>query len=153
MYNNNICYGRLLGVLMLSFFMAACGNDEAPTPIDLISEIIISDNSNNGNGSDIEVNFSKQLSTNQIKEYRIFAIKATKAAGFSIEQANSIDPERYTSVAPDDIYKIKGRVLEAETNSNPQKSSKSCQKNNLCSNKYKKSVGSGICKSPSLFLP
>jgi hypothetical protein len=103
----------LLAISTAMILGSSCSDD--PIPIEVISQIIISDNANNGNASDIEVNFTKQYNTDQVSEYRILAIKVDKATNFSLDKANAVGPANYTHVAPVDIYKIKGKTLAIDT--------------------------------------
>jgi len=106
---------RIIVLLLVPFFLINCSREIDPVAIVEISDIIISDHSNNDNGSDIEVNFTKQISTSQIKEYRIFTIKATLSLDFGMEEAIALAPEFYTAVNPEDIYPVQGKTLTADT--------------------------------------
>ncbi|MEM9848609.1 MAG: hypothetical protein AAF847_12010, partial [Bacteroidota bacterium] len=71
---------------LIPLLLFAC-SDEAVPIIEAVSAVEVQDNGNKGNGSDIEVHWKKQLSTTDIKEYRVFAMKAEKAVDFDIEKA------------------------------------------------------------------
>jgi len=103
-------------ILLFPILFISC-EGEAPDPIDFgpVSEIIVMDNGNVGNGSDIEVNFKKQLDLNNIGEFHLFAIKASKATAFSLEMANDMSADRYTTIQRDETFPVKGKVLTAQT--------------------------------------
>ncbi|MEL6256883.1 MAG: SMP-30/gluconolactonase/LRE family protein [Bacteroidota bacterium] len=104
----------LLFISPLYFF--SC-EGEAPEPVDFgpVSEIVVMDNGNIGNASDIEINFKKQLDLKNIGEYRIFAIKAASASSFTLEMANDMASDRYTSIRTDETYPVKGKELTAQS--------------------------------------
>ncbi|MEN0045597.1 MAG: hypothetical protein AAF806_00925 [Bacteroidota bacterium] len=105
---------QTLFLLVLSFFLWTCIDESALPELEGIQEIEAQDNGNRGNASDIEVFFRKQFETNDIQEYRIFAIKSDKAAAFSLEDANAMPTDKYTQVGLNETYPIKGKVLAAD---------------------------------------
>lgn len=62
------------------------------------SQITATDVSNNHNGLDLEVSFAKANDEQKIAEYRVIAVKANKANGFGVNDANS--SSYFKSVAP-----------------------------------------------------
>ena len=100
----------LLAILLLQ----SCDDPEvlAP-PLDGVSDIQVFDNGNSGNGSDFEVNFTKESVTANIAEYRVFFVKSGEP-DLSLEEANGIPLERYTSAHPDDIFPISGVRLSTD---------------------------------------
>lgn len=100
-------------LLILAGFISC---EENVSPIDLapVSEIIVADNGNEGNASDIEVNFKKQLDLNPIKEYRLFAVKETKASSFDLTSADALSSDFYTSITTTETFPVKGKVLAAD---------------------------------------
>ncbi|MEM8526620.1 MAG: hypothetical protein AAGG68_18395 [Bacteroidota bacterium] len=105
---------KLTLLFILSFTLWTCTDDTALPALESIKEIEPQDNDNKGDASDIEVFFRKQLETNNIQEYRIFAIKSDKAAAFTLEDANAMPTERYTQVGINETYPIKGKVLAVD---------------------------------------
>lgn len=97
---------------LIPLLLFAC-SDEAVPIIEAVSAVEVQDNGNKGNGSDIEVHWKKQLSTTDIKEYRVFAMKAEKAVDFDIEKANQATAEQYISVDVDEVYPLRGKKLQA----------------------------------------
>ncbi len=70
-----------------------CSNDDAgPSPIVLetITNLIVTDMGNNGNGTDLQVSFTKVADESNVAEYRIFVIKSTNSSGFNLANALSI---------------------------------------------------------------
>ena len=57
---------------------------------------------NNGDGSDLSVNFttSNPVAESAIEEYRIFVATASAAPGFSVETALGVTPANYTTRSP-----------------------------------------------------
>lgn len=107
-------FRNTLLILISSFALWTCTDESALPALEGIQEIEAQDNGNRGNASDIEVFFRKQFETNDIQEYRIFAIKSDKAAAFSLEDANAMSTEKYTQVDINETYPIKGKVLAAD---------------------------------------
>ncbi|MEL6717193.1 MAG: hypothetical protein AAFP82_00595, partial [Bacteroidota bacterium] len=107
-------FQTFLSLLFLSLFLWTCIDESALPNIEAIQEIEAQDNGNRGNASDIEVFFRKQFETNNIEEYRIFAIKTDKADAFTVEDAQEMATERYTPVGINETYPIKGKVLAAD---------------------------------------
>jgi len=112
--NNHRIYLLLTSILILSFSLWNCSDENALPAIEVIKDIEAQDNGNRGNASDIEVFFRKQFETNNIQEYRIFAIKSDKASVFTLEDANAMPSEKYTQVNINETYPIKGKILAAE---------------------------------------
>jgi len=99
-------------LFVLSVF-ASCSKSEPADSLSNVSKIIVADNGNSGNASDLEINFQKQFDTKNILEYRIFLIKAENLKSFNQEIAEQITDEGYESVLPDNIYPIKGHRLKS----------------------------------------
>ncbi len=100
-------------LITLSLILSGCFSNEDPEPLETVSDIIVSDNGNHGNGSDIEVNFTKPVDEKYVAEYRILVLKSENIQSFTVGDANNLAPDRFTVVDPDEIYPIQGKVLEA----------------------------------------
>ncbi|MDW3647097.1 MAG: SMP-30/gluconolactonase/LRE family protein [Bacteroidia bacterium] len=107
----------LLLLLFISPLIFISCEGEVPEPIDFgpVSEIIVMDNGNVGDASDIEVNFNKQLDLQNIAEYRLFALKSNRVANFGLEIAGAMASERYTLIQTDETYPVKGKELTAQS--------------------------------------
>lgn len=65
-----------------------------------VTDLKVSDIGNVGNGSDLEVTFVKASGeTKTVKAYRVFVVKAEKAADFKLKVANAAVAEQYTEIA------------------------------------------------------
>ena len=84
-------------LVVIVLFILSCSSDSDRLEFTPVSNIIILDNGNNNDGSDIEINFDKQLSPQGIKEYRVFLIPSSMSTGFDIEAAEELTPELYTA--------------------------------------------------------
>lgn len=69
-------------------------------PSDPATSLAATDIADNGNGSDIQVFFTKANNENKVGEYRVFVVKAASAAGFNLTQAQSAPATSYFSIAP-----------------------------------------------------
>lgn len=101
----------LLSVMVL---LSAC-NGEDPLPLENIREVFGADNGNNGDGSDIEVFFTKQLDFTGIAEYRAMVIKADGAVDFGLAQGASVAADSYVAAFPEDVFPVKGITFLAST--------------------------------------
>lgn len=70
---------------------------------DIASDLTVQDVSNNGDGRDIEIAFTKAIDENTIDEYRIIVIKAEDSLTFNLETANSVAPGNYTVISKQGI--------------------------------------------------
>lgn len=95
--------------------LLSCSEREPLMTIDNVSNIVIADNGNSGDGSDIEVNFKKQIRTQDILEYRIMLIKYENADAFTKSTAASLDETLYESVTPSNIFPVKGLSFSADS--------------------------------------
>jgi len=104
-------------LLLCAFLYPACegGDIPASTALDPVINILVLDNGNNGNASDIELNFMQQRSTSDVKEYRAIAVKKDQVASFDLAKANGISPDNYTKIAVDEVYPVKGKALSAQS--------------------------------------
>lgn len=101
--------GRIVGWnLIITLILTSCANNEDPLPIDLVTDIIVSDNGNEGNASDIEVNFTKQIPTENIREYRVFLVKSSLLNNISEDEINSLTEDRYASAMPEEVFPVQG---------------------------------------------
>lgn len=104
-------------LLFCTLLYPACEGEDFPasTTLDPVINILVLDNGNNGNASDIELNFMQQRSTAEVKEYRAIALKKDQAASFDLAKANGISPDNYTKIAVDEVYPVKGKTLTAQS--------------------------------------
>ena len=103
-----------LALLIVVASLQSCDKQEIlGPPIETVLDITPKDMANQGDGSDIEVFFTKQFDTEDILEYRIIALKVDAASAFTLEIAENLASEEYRRVAPNDIYPIKGLQLDA----------------------------------------
>ena len=94
--------------LLSCSLIISCSSEEKAPPLEGISDIIVSDNGNQGNGSDLEINFDEQLDQSLISSYRVFVVKAENANSFTTESAESLSSDRFEIGMPDDIFPIQG---------------------------------------------
>ncbi len=92
-------------VMLLASFLTNCSGDDPETPGNVdapaVQGVSIDDITNNGNGSDIEVSFSKVDDETLLEEYRIFVVRSDAASSFDLAAAESSGSDAYTSVPVD----------------------------------------------------
>ena len=66
----------------------------------VVSEVIVSDVSNLGDGRDLEVSF-EEITNNDLQEYRVIAVKESNANTFTLESAEALPEANYLSVLPE----------------------------------------------------
>jgi len=98
----------LMGLSSFIILSMACSSDspvetpmedtEVAVETDAVSNVIISDIGENGNGLDLSVSFDKVAVESKVSEYRIFVIKSASASTFDLAAANSVTSENYTRV-------------------------------------------------------
>ena len=108
----------LTGMISLIILGMVCSSDSPnESPMDdadgsveteAVSNVLISDVGENGNGLDLSVSFDKATDESKVSEYRIIVIKSTSAPTFDLVTANSVTAENYTIVPKTgaDISKI-----------------------------------------------
>ncbi|MDP4662659.1 MAG: T9SS type A sorting domain-containing protein [Salibacteraceae bacterium] len=69
-------------------------------PSDPATSLAASDIADNGNGSDIQVFFTKASNENKVDQYRVLVVKASNAASFNLAQAQAAPTSSYFSVNP-----------------------------------------------------
>ncbi len=100
------------GLIPLIFFVfSSCSSNEPGPPLYEVSNIVTSDNANNGNASDIEVNFDESTFVENTEEYRVFLIPESGLSSFDLEFALMAGPEMYTAEIPEEVYPVQGIVL------------------------------------------
>lgn len=70
--------------------------DNVETALDLS----IADINNNGNGTDVRINFSKASIEQGIESYRVFLVQKDVVADFNLADALLLTSDRYTAVSP-----------------------------------------------------
>ena len=106
-------FSKLLIIAAVLLQQSACSEAVQEEPLQSlanISEIKVLDNNNNGDASDIEVNFKKQTETNDVLEYRVFL---TKASASSFDLASAQNSRSYERALPEDIFTVQGLVLSS----------------------------------------
>jgi len=103
-----------IGFLLALACLLSCDKSEIlGPPIEGVFDIFPKDIANQGDGSDIEVFFSKQFITEDIEEYRVIALKVDAVTALSLEVAENLSQEKFRRVVPEDIFPIKGLRLDA----------------------------------------
>ena len=108
---------KYLFLLFIIISLLSCSSNSNRAEFIPIKNIVILDNGNTGNGSDIEINFDKQLSPQGILEYRVYLIPTELSTSFDIETVEDLGPELYTSSQYADVYPIKGIQLNSTSKS------------------------------------
>lgn len=62
-----------------------------------VIDVKVADISNNGNGRDLHISFSKLAEEKNLSEYRVFVVKSDKAQSFELKQAK--ENKHYTTIA------------------------------------------------------
>ncbi len=87
---------------LLITLLFACGNDDnadSREPIALIiSNLVVTDIAENGNGSDIGISFNKISDESEVLEYRVYVVKSNNSAGFDVANALSIALPNYSVI-------------------------------------------------------
>ena len=81
--------------------------------VEVVVSVSESDISNNGNGSDLEVNWIKQENESSIREYRILVMKVGRVQEMTLSSA--LDNTNYTTVDPSDVILFQGTFLTSGT--------------------------------------
>jgi hypothetical protein len=68
--------------------------------VNAVQGIIGTDVSDNGNASDIQVDFNAALSEAGITEYRVMAVKTASVGPFGLNAAQNVPPTAYESITP-----------------------------------------------------
>ncbi|GIP09385.1 MAG: copper amine oxidase N-terminal domain-containing protein [Paenibacillus macerans] len=66
--------------------------------IGAVSNLTVSDVGNNGNGSDLRVEFTRASDESYVDHYRIMVVKSSKAGSFTLSNANNVSSNNYTLV-------------------------------------------------------
>jgi len=92
---------KSLTILILVTGSLSCNKDDVSPPLtpDLVSEIKAYDLDNNGNSSDIRVDFQVKDNSNVI-EYRIMFVPTSVSSQFDEEVAENVPPGNYMQVLP-----------------------------------------------------
>jgi hypothetical protein len=70
-------------------------------PSDPATSLAATDIDDNGDGSDIQVFFTKASNENKVGEYRVLVVKDASAAGFNLTQAQAAPATSYFTINPD----------------------------------------------------
>lgn len=77
--------------------------DTVAAPLDSLDsafELVATDIGDNGNGSDIQLTFTKAPDESDILEYRVIAVKANQAATFNVSIAETMIGSQYIGITP-----------------------------------------------------
>jgi len=75
------------------------GNTINPTSLERISNLIIVDDGDLGNGADLQVSFSKVSDETNVLEYRIFVVNNDQSASFNLETAAEVSMDNLFTAA------------------------------------------------------
>lgn len=70
-------------------------------PADTAVNVLSADINNNGDGSDLDVQFEPAADENTVNEYRIMVVKATNAGAFNLAAAEAVASANYATHTPD----------------------------------------------------
>jgi len=98
---------RLLLIVISSIALINiyCSDDAPLRPTDTnietdaVSNVVITDIGENGNGSDLSVSFDEATDESKVSEYRIMVLKSSLASTFNLSKADSLSSANYTQVA------------------------------------------------------
>ena len=94
-------YGMMITVKDMAYDTISNQPIIAGSGIPSVAEnVIASDVGNNKNGSDLKVSFDRAIDESKVGEYRVIVVKASDAAGFTLDSARNVAPGNYTSVIP-----------------------------------------------------
>lgn len=102
----------LCGLLLL-IPVFGCQPETQADLLESVRDLSVRDNGNEGDASDIEINFEKQFNPEVIEVYRIFLLKAGKTAEQDLSFLQSLSEAHYTEVLPADIFPVQGKALNA----------------------------------------
>ncbi len=96
-----------LSLIFCSFiFLASCGGDgeeSTPTPetitVPAVRNVVIDDETDNGNSSDISIQFIKAFDETDIKEYWVVLVKASQSGSLALEQLLVLPAGNFQAVA------------------------------------------------------
>lgn len=78
----------------------ASNSAQLNTRADISPSITCTDVSNNANGTDLHVSFTKAVKENRVGNYRLIMLKSADAATYTLNDAQNISAGRFTDVAP-----------------------------------------------------
>ena len=108
----------LTSVLISSILLLciiSCQEDVPLIDLDIVSEIVVNDNGNEGNGSDIEVNFRKQPNSEDVGRYRVFVLKDNGSTSFDVNAALDVNQPAYIEAQASDVFPLRGIKLSSQT--------------------------------------
>ena len=102
-----LTFSRLFALILLTTALCfvACKSDDPPPPpppavaAGTITNLQVADIADNGNGLDMDITFDPAPDENRVGSYRILVLKSAVAAGFTLDQAEQLGTDRYTTVA------------------------------------------------------
>lgn len=76
------------------------GGSVPDSSLNPVSYVTLRDVANNGDGRDLQVNFSKSSNESRASQYRIMIVKASKSSGFNLSSAQMVSSSNYAVVFP-----------------------------------------------------
>ncbi|MCD9022567.1 copper amine oxidase N-terminal domain-containing protein [Cohnella silvisoli] len=104
--SNNSSYPNVLSAASSSITLSN-------TRVSAVTNLYVSDVSDNGNGQDLRVAFTKAADESSINHYRIFVVRDVNASGFNLASANAITDGNYYTTA----YKTGGNISQVLSSS------------------------------------
>lgn len=91
-------------LIIAAICLSACKSDDPPPPpppiaAAAISNLQVTDIADNGNGLDLQVAFDGVNDEKRVEAYRVFVVKSGAVAGFSLDMAEQLSADRYTTFA------------------------------------------------------
>jgi len=109
-------------ILIIALFFTSCKDDEVlPLTPDLVTGVKVYDLDNNGNSSDIRVDFIVANNINVI-EYRVMVIPSSSSSSFTVSLASGIPESNYLEVNPESfktsysVNRLPSSLLDATGN-------------------------------------
>ena len=104
MVKSNTTFILLLSLLGFSLLMQNCNKDEEETPtaqaspLMKISSLNVTDIGDAGNGSDLQIRFSKVADESNVMAYRVFVVNSSESSGFDLAKAEAIPASNFSLV-------------------------------------------------------
>ena len=111
--------------------------------IGAVSNLTVSDVGNNGNGSDLRVEFTRASDESYVDHYRIMVVKSSKAGSFTLSKANDVSSNNYTRVIKS------GNTLTEELSASAHDVDGDLIKEGVSYNVFVLTVGSGNYSGPN----
>lgn len=96
----------LLPIIVLGLLAHCSKEDDGPDPepeiisAPKISNLVVDDVTNIGDGRDLEISFKKANDESLITEYRLFVVKSSEKSSFDLSQAEGLSSSNYSVILP-----------------------------------------------------